>query len=69
MLSFVMGMPCLSVVNMLQMTLRCVMECRKILSRMFNLLCIRQLLGLRTIGKVRKSGLKLVKIPSVTLKT
>jgi hypothetical protein len=67
MLPFVMGMPCLNVVNMLQMTSRCVMECGRFLSKMFSLLCIRQLLGPKTMGRVGKSGLKLVKIPSVTL--
>jgi hypothetical protein len=39
MLPFNMGMPCLSAINMLQMTSRCVVECKTFLSRLIYLLC------------------------------
>jgi hypothetical protein len=43
MLPLVMGMPCQSVVDMLLMTLRYVMECKRFFLRMFGLLCKRLL--------------------------
>jgi hypothetical protein len=68
MLPFIMGMPCLSVINMLQMISRCVKECERFLLKLSNHLCRRQLLGPRKVGRPNKSGLRLVEIPNVALK-
>jgi hypothetical protein len=60
-LPIVMNMPCQSVINMLLMTSKYVMECKMFQLKMFNLLSRRLLLGWRKMGKVDKNWAKVYK--------
>jgi hypothetical protein len=59
---FVMGMQCQNVVSLLLMTLRYVVECERSQLKMPNLLCRRQLLGLKKMAKAYMNGLGLVEM-------
>jgi len=67
MLPFVIGMPCQSVIRMLSLTSKNVVECERFLLRMLSLLCKRLLLGFKILGKVDMNGLGFAKIYPFTL--
>jgi hypothetical protein len=67
MLPFATSMPCLSTINMLFMTSRCVVECKMILLRLFTFLYKRLLLRSKKVGKVDKNEQRLVEILSIAL--